>query len=595
MKLQRFLVLLLTAFFYGTVAWADGKTETAETTETTETTEEQTGVFPQKITGEEIGKKWKLTPAYSLMKDTFQYKDHAPWSKENWTFLHTNPGVKRYKILDDITFVGVPIFAAGWIAKSEKHAFRQQQRHSLVTKFKTDIDDYMQYFSPALILGLKIGGLEGRSDWGRLLATGVMSYFFMDWSVTAIKYTSKEMRPNGTSANSWPSGHTATSFAGATMLHKEYGLTRSPWFSVGGYGVATATGVLRVLNNAHWVSDVICGAGLGIMTTELAYAASDIIFGGKGLLRNNLANDKNIIDHPSFFSISMGMGWGSRNMDFDMGKFGFDDEDGDNKFNLKFGTSTAVGVEGAYFFNKYVGVGGRLRINASPIKGWDSYAKAGAGRAFISGITSFKDDEDLRKLLDPVGRPGDPEYMPGLIERDAQGNYNYQFGIESDHLTEFSYDVGAYFNIPVSSRFAVGSKVLVGRSIMQELNLTANVKGGIINYSLDDNAHITKVDHLGTYDTTWDCFTMGGNNTFKVGTGISLTYAYKSNYAWKLFLDYDFSRKTYTMTYNPAGFLLEGLVPLKEVGFVLKDFEESQSIKKSHNTFILGGSFTINF
>ena len=225
----------------------------------------------------------------------------------------------------------------------------------------------------------------------------------------------------------------------------------------------------------------------------------------------------------------------------------------------------------------------------------NSYAKAGAGRAFISGITSFKDDEDLRKLLDPVGRPGDPEYMPGLIERDAQGNYNYQFGIESDHLTEFSYDVGAYFNIPVSSRFAVGSKVLVGRSIMQELNLTANVKGGIINYSLDDNAHITKVDHLGTYDTTWDCFTMGGNNTFKVGTGISLTYAYKSNYAWKLFLDYDFSRKTYTMTYNPAGFLLEGLVPLKEVGFVLKDFEESQSIKKSHNTFILGGSFTINF
>ena len=54
-------------------------------------------------------------------------KDHKPWAKENWTFLHTNEGVKPFKPLDDLTFVGVPIFAAGWIAKSEKHGFKQQE------------------------------------------------------------------------------------------------------------------------------------------------------------------------------------------------------------------------------------------------------------------------------------------------------------------------------------------------------------------------------------------------------------------------------------------------------------------------------------
>ena len=52
--------------------------------------------------------------------------------------------------------------------------------------------------------------------------------------------TAKEMRPDGSTANSWPSGHTATSFVGATILHKEYGLTRSPWYSIAGYSLATA-------------------------------------------------------------------------------------------------------------------------------------------------------------------------------------------------------------------------------------------------------------------------------------------------------------------------------------------------------------------
>jgi membrane-associated phospholipid phosphatase len=35
--------------------------------------------------------------------------------------------------------------------------------------------------------------------------------------------------------------------------------------------MATATGVLRVMNNRHWLSDVITGAGIGILTTKFSY------------------------------------------------------------------------------------------------------------------------------------------------------------------------------------------------------------------------------------------------------------------------------------------------------------------------------------
>jgi hypothetical protein len=240
--------------------------------------------------------------------------DHAPWAKENWTWMRTNEGVKPYKVMHDLIFVGVPVFLAGIIAKSEKKSFRQNtkdNKHTLLTDFKTRIDDYSQFFGPVVTTGLKIGGIEGRSDWGRYLASTAMAYGIIAGFVNGIKYTAKEMRPDGTTANSWPSGHTATAFVGATLLHKEYGMTRSPWYSVAGYGVATATGVMRVLNNRHWVSDVLSGAGIGIMSTELAYALSDVFFKGKGLLRGDIVSDKSIIDHPSFFSISMGIGFGS--------------------------------------------------------------------------------------------------------------------------------------------------------------------------------------------------------------------------------------------------------------------------------------------
>ena len=520
------------------------------------------------------------------------------------TWMRTNPGVEPYKVMDDLTFAGVPIFVAGIIAKSEKKSFRQNtegNKHTLLTDFKTHIDDYSQFFGPVVTTGLKIAGVEGRSDWGRYLASTAMSYGIMAIFVNSIKYTAKEMRPDGSTANSWPSGHTATAFVGATLLHKEYGMTRSPWFSVAGYGVATATGVMRVLNNRHWVSDVLSGAGIGIMSGELAYALSDVLFKGRGLLRGDITADKSIIDHPSFFSISMGIGMGSRDLTFDMTKLNLTNFDGDNKLNMKFGASTAVGAEGAYFFNKYIGVGGRLRVNSSPIKGWDGIEEY-AWKDLVGSLygDDYAANPDFQRFID-----GDENSSP-LID-DAY------FTIKSDHLTEFSADLGLYFNLPLSSRFALGSKLLVGRSIMQELDLNATVTGGkrtldfmdLVGGVDDENLLLKAKPTAGKYTSEWDYFTLSCNNTMKFGTGISLTYAYKENYAWRLFLDYDFSHKTYTMNYNPAVFAFDAislgvgdesatLRSMMEPGD-LEEFIETQQVKKNRHTFILGGSFTISF
>ncbi len=141
----------------------------------------------------------------------------------------------------------------------------------------------IQYSPAAIMLTLKAAGVEGRSDWPRMLTADAASVAIQATITQVIKYSVKRERPDGRAHNSFPSGHTATSFMCAQMLHKEYGETVSPWISVGGYGIAATTGIFRVVANRHWCSDVMCGAAVGIISTELGYELNDILFGEHGL------------------------------------------------------------------------------------------------------------------------------------------------------------------------------------------------------------------------------------------------------------------------------------------------------------------------
>jgi hypothetical protein len=517
-------------------------------------------------------------------RSTFSYGKVAPTASPKMDFdffkSKTNPGVKPYKFMDDMTFVGIPLFAAGWAIKGEKAMFRVNQKAEdggkkntqLLTDFKTGIDDYTQFFGPAMVVGLKLGGYEGRSDWPRLLASAGMSYAIMAGFVNGIKYSAKEMRPDGSTANSWPSGHTATAFVGATLLHKEYGLTRSPWWSVAGYGVATATGVMRVLNNRHWISDVMSGAGIGILAGELGYAFSDLLFKGKGLLRNDMVLDT---EKPSFFSVSMGVGLGSKDLEFE--------SDGET-LGLKFRSATVVDAEGAYFFNKYVGVGGRLRIRAQSAKDFGDFAN-------YVGIEDYYAWQSLQPLYEETF-PGD--YQPGNVnqnetiymkkvgyaaETEAEWNANAPvtdcYGIvKSDHITEFTGSVGVYFNLPLSNRFSLGTKALIGRSITQELDIDGHAEGNKkdISYTmtLDNRPGYKYADGDPTFSINdlqypnntgekwsddWEYLTVGAKSSTSFGTGLSLTYRYKSNFSWRIYCDYDYTRKDFTAKYDPFHFV----------------------------------------
>ncbi|MDR1551957.1 MAG: phosphatase PAP2 family protein [Prevotellaceae bacterium] len=137
-------------------------------------------------------------------------------------------------------------------------------------KYRTKADDYLQYAPYVAVYGLDLVGIKAKHnfiDRTFIIATsGIIAGLVVETS----KRTTLIKRPNGRGFSSFPSGHTANAFVGAHILYKEY-KDVSTWIGFAGYGAALATGCMRITNNKHWFSDVVTGAGVGILSVELSY------------------------------------------------------------------------------------------------------------------------------------------------------------------------------------------------------------------------------------------------------------------------------------------------------------------------------------
>ena len=225
-------------------------------------------------------------------------------------------------------------------------------RNEFIPEFANHIDDAGQFVAGAFALGLNVAGVEGRHKLGRATVTYGVSLGVMAISVHSIKALSEVKRPHG-GDGSFPSGHTAASFASARFLDREYG-QKSYLYSVGGYSVAAMTGVFRQLNNAHWLSDVLVGAGIGILSTDIAYAIVDEIYGEKGVNSPPTPAPPRPRGNPSFLDFRVGSASLTGDVDDPQGRFSV-------------GGGWTSGFEGAWFFMPWLGVGGEWSVASFPI------------------------------------------------------------------------------------------------------------------------------------------------------------------------------------------------------------------------------------
>jgi PAP2 superfamily len=132
------------------------------------------------------------------------------------------------------------------------------------------VDNFLMFGPTVAVYALDAAGIQGAHNFKDRTMILLMANVFANGTVFSVKNWAHELRPDGSDHASFPSGHTAEAFAGAEFMRMEY-KDVSPWYGVAGYAMATATGMLRMYNDKHWMSDVVAGAGVGIASTRLAY------------------------------------------------------------------------------------------------------------------------------------------------------------------------------------------------------------------------------------------------------------------------------------------------------------------------------------
>ncbi|MGU3375787.1 phosphatase PAP2 family protein [Chryseobacterium sp. M5A1_1a] len=173
---------------------------------------------------------------------------------------------------------------------------------------RMNLDNYTQYAPAAMVYGLNAIGIKGKHNFRDRTIIYASSQLIVAAFTMPLKYLVKEERPDGSNTLSFPSGHAATAFSSAQFMFREYKDTNF-WLSLSGYPFAIFTGVYRMVNDKHWLGDVVAGAGFGILSTELAYwlfPRIDTLLRGKGKPKNTLSSSMIM---PFYQNKTVGLGF----------------------------------------------------------------------------------------------------------------------------------------------------------------------------------------------------------------------------------------------------------------------------------------------
>ncbi|WP_345238565.1 phosphatase PAP2 family protein [Hymenobacter saemangeumensis] len=207
-----------------------------------------------------------MPPATAPADTAHKYENTAgapsapkPWYKGKLVRATAIPAVL-------ITYGALHANNRGFYTNSDAH----YDIHQLFPTYRTRLDDYL-IFAPYLELGaVALAGVESRDDRLNVGLIVLKSELIMLATTFAVKNLVGEERPDKSDNLSFPSGHTAQAFLAASIVHTEF-RDKSQWYGIGAYTIATSVGLLRMINNAHWQSDVIAGAGFGILSAHLGY------------------------------------------------------------------------------------------------------------------------------------------------------------------------------------------------------------------------------------------------------------------------------------------------------------------------------------
>ena len=213
--------------------------------------------------------------------------------------LHSNPK----SLIAPAILIGYG-FSSFVIKPVRNFDFYVQGRYNAITpNFSTSAESYFLFAPVAIVYGLNLAGVEGKNVFVDRTALLGLSGLILGGTELGLKHVTHRLRPNLADYYSFPSGHTGAAFLAAEFLAQEYS-SKSPIYTVIGYTFAVTTGIFRMANRDHWFSDVVAGAGFGIISTKAAYLVYPYI---RNVLTHKDKNGKKFSFMPTYQDGAPGM------------------------------------------------------------------------------------------------------------------------------------------------------------------------------------------------------------------------------------------------------------------------------------------------
>lgn len=163
---------------------------------------------------------------------------------------------------------GVSNFFIPPVRRLDKWVYGEAIEHNVVPT--SHLENFFQYTPMVSVYALNLVGIHGKNTFVDRTIILVMAQSMLQLSLYTLKHATHRLRPDNSDRLSFPSGHTGNAFAGAEFMAQELS-GKSVYYGIVGYAFATTTGIMRISHQDHWFSDVVAGAGFGILSTKGAY------------------------------------------------------------------------------------------------------------------------------------------------------------------------------------------------------------------------------------------------------------------------------------------------------------------------------------
>lgn len=156
------------------------------------------------------------------------------------------------------------------------------ERHPNV---RFNADDWIQWAPSASVYALDAAGVKLKHRFREHLMLDAGSILITGGTGFVMRKVSERIDGFGIVDTQFPSGHTANAFRGAEMLRQEMS-GRHPLLQWSGYLVAGLVAGSRLMRGEHFLSEVVAGAGLGILSTRITYGIYHRMKRGKTGIHN---------------------------------------------------------------------------------------------------------------------------------------------------------------------------------------------------------------------------------------------------------------------------------------------------------------------